>query len=97
MTSFFNNLLDRAIRVYFLHLMKLSDCVSHVMLSVTTWSILLQHMTLENRGIETKKFQRCYELQRKCTLTAIFFFYFLHIVQLLRTFVHLLQSSLSGS
>lgn len=28
MTSFFNNLLDRAIRVYFLHLMKLSDCVS---------------------------------------------------------------------
>lgn len=67
---------NTAIRVYFLHLMKLSDCVSHVILSVTTWSILLHHMTLENRGIETNNFQRCYELQRHVLSLRSFSFIF---------------------
>ena len=46
-------------------------------------------MTLENRGIETKKFQRCYELQRKCTLTAIFFLFsaYCTIATYFRTFI----------
>lgn len=87
---------NTAIRVYFLHLMKLSDCVSRYVKRYHMINSLASHDPWKS-WYWNKKFSKMLWASKTCTLTAIFFFYFLHIVQLLLTFVHLLRSSLSGS